>query len=691
MDPNETKINTGRVNNKIEKIEGVIENLNTDIKKLDDDIKLLNIDIKKLDNDIKEFDNEIKKLNNDIMDMEERDEHAINPHKHTRLLDQLAEIRSLRTESRASRTSYLKQIESYSKQIQSHLDSKTSYLKQLESLYDILKTQSCVQNLTAEFTNVSIEEAKPIEAYKAITEYSASVIANNHRHFYDLIALPGSQEGFTPNCRLRELLNENYGTNNPNYIEFESYAICEFLSGNSMEAFSYPDSNSVTKLNDSMLKLFLDLVVHCVSDDRVSLINKTPTDHAFFASNSSPPEYRVNLSPNFVLLGSEAKGVEASCIAALPQCFLGCADSALWMTKHGLSPDDCVVPGVICYGECLQIVAVYLVPPSFPVIVYLSPALPYWTTHGRSTLSTWAARLSIFLKESITLLDAVNISNSSSSQPLAMQCLINSNYFYKPIGNSLMNKGRPQGNGKSGFSVSSRRGKLDLMMVVYEQLRRAEEEADKLIDQPQPSIILFPLGVLSVPSRDNPYTKNAHAHIQGRILEYFPSLSSGGDLEHVPCIIFPLLDSSSWSNERPPAQYADSYIRELNRAVALFNAAGVAHMDLRPANIMWRIAVAVAAFSSDDCDCRVEMKIIDVEDAMLFGCKLPHSMVEIYARDSRYPIKNVKYDHRSSIGVVVNESHNEFFLRAVSAWVLHNEQDVTFPYFMNRHHESFFV
>jgi hypothetical protein len=79
------------------------------------------------------------------------------------------------------------------------------------------------------------------------------------------------------------------------------------------------------------------------------------------------------------------------------------------------------------------------------------------------------------------------------------------------------------------------------------------------------------------------------------------------DLRFRPIVLFPWLQN--YSTNKPPPQLRESYLAGLNEAVQLLNQTKIAHLDLRPENIMWRETGELG---------KVDMKIIDLETAVRF-------------------------------------------------------------------------
>lgn len=139
-----------------------------------------------------------------------------------------------------------------------------------------------------------------------------------------------------------------------------------------------------------------------------------------------------------------------------------------------------------------------------------------------------------------------------------------------------------------------------------------------------------------------------------------------------PLIVFECLHGKDgWTNEKPVDEAAVEYINMLDTAVKLLNRAQVAHLDLRPQNIMWRMHQGA-----------IEMRLIDFETAIPFGLFIPPESATYLARDARYP---VFHEERNTF-VLYQEYHNTWFFISVHQWL---ESDVLdFSEFMTHNWKS---
>jgi len=115
---------------------------------------------------------------------------------------------------------------------------------------------------------------------------------------------------------------------------------------------------------------------------------------------------------------------------------------------------------------------------------------------------------------------------------------------------------------------------------------------------------------------------------------------------------------------------------ELTKVVNLLNAAGIAHMDLRPANILWKVNNSTNTMS---------LQVIDFEDVCFFGTFIDNA--EALKNDARYPI----HPSDSRVLIQANSKCNEWFLNAVSEYLNYNDnvENTSFTHFMNKHYSDF--
>lgn len=420
-----------------------------------------------------------------------------------------------------------------------------------------------------------------------------------------MITPPCTEGGFVPNKRIQSLLQmyEQYSSScDESVLKSELYLRTQI---NLLQSWQYPSGGAETRINDPNLEKVFNLLKNVIVSDKINVevhANRSPAIQLILASQSSELE-KVLVYLDHILCGGEAKGVDDSEYVALMQCIQVCADAALNLYRHGCDSQDCVVPGVICYGETIRLISVYFIPPTFPVVTYLTPPLQLCNVRDRRTLARWISVLGQFCTQTIQLLTSKN--DIRKEEQVSYQLL--SNLFYKPVRNIEKIYGALVGVPLSDYDISSARVNLDAIMHVY-SLLHAVPDADKYI--------LFPLGILACPQASIPdptsssremsasaqSTSSAteaetadvapamistHAPtLRDKLLhsmrKYFPHWNDVQSFDHLPFIVFQTLQKSDgWDDTRPPVYLVDAYLQALQRAICVLNTARVAHMDLR--------------------------------------------------------------------------------------------------------------
>ena len=129
-------------------------------------------------------------------------------------------------------------------------------------------------------------------------------------------------------------------------------------------------------------------------------------------------------------------------------------------------------------------------------------------------------------------------------------------------------------------------------------------------------------------------------------------------------ILYPrLFDKDGWRNDKPFEELCQFYKEQLIIAIKALDTAKIAHLDLRPANIMWRSINN----SGSDNSINIEIKLIDFEDVVFFDHPIPKELIlSIIANmDYRYPFK----PGDEKCNQFAKQYHNEFFLKAVNDWL----------------------
>ena len=310
-------------------------------------------------------------------------------------------------------------------------------------------------------------------------------------------------------------------------------------------------------------------------------------------------------------------------------------------------------------GANVQFLAIYLIKDNFPVLVELSPELsPFRTLEEQLAIAEWCLRLVSFAIRTKVLLDSPR---EAVCQNMVVRLNI-SGYFAKPVRDgwkSTHEQSEPSEDSDDAMLYSKRNSRLNHIMRLYERIRLSCEVDVK-------NLILFPEGVVSVPGNNVPESDDLRAMLVQNCID---NGFNGLDESYCPLILFPLLNSNDgWSHNKPPEKYNQSYVEQLGYATAALNTAGVAHLDMRPPNIMWR-----GLDAADKEVGRVQLYLIDFEDAIFFNFIIPPQFINIvvYNGDTRYP-----FTARDEETVqVAKQLHNDFFFEAVSQWASSDIED----------------
>lgn len=171
--------------------------------------------------------------------------------------------------------------------------------------------------------------------------------------------------------------------------------------------------------------------------------------------------------------------------------------------------------------------------------------------------------------------------------------------------------------------------------------------------------VLFPAGTVSIPTTENDLQELLMRECRENGFKTDIEMlfrKHDGKIVVSPCpvLLFPKL--VGWSKERPPTHLRNKYRDKLRRAINALNSAGIAHLDLRPDNIMWK---------EDNGD--VSVRLIDFDDAYPFEYVIPEDYVSMMAGDinKRYPFALGDERHKQ----VAKAEHNEFFYKTVEKWL----------------------
>lgn len=496
-------------------------------------------------------------------------------------------------------------------------------------------------------------------------DMSASGIAvHKYRSFYNVFGLPCCPGGYIPNIRVRELL-ESYQALSED-LEDDVYLFENSLRTNlkSLHTWSFSTGGSESKICDPNLRWYLDLINQRVGVCNTFVRKDGLPFNTVLSKQTTKTEHRIQWG-NYVLIASEAKSVDSSQYAALVQGMALGGDSSVHMWRCGLSTELAVSPVILSFSDCFCIFAVYLIPHCYPVIVQLSLPLSYLTFEGRCCLACWGIVLAGFAAKTVNSLKQLRSSDKPSSAAL-LGLYIAPSLFYKPLRLSHKDVASDLENVLDGGS--SLRATLESMMRVYQRLH-AISRAN--------SFFLFPLGVVLYPNLNSlSYGCGMREIMEICVGKHFPLCCEFLDYG-CPVVVYEELNADDWKNTKPPPDAAEAYVNGVKKAVEIMNQAEVAHMDLRPANIMWR---SIKENESDTV--KVDVRVIDLEDAVPFGFGI--QCVNVLRQDPRYPVS--LEDEREFIQAA--QYHNDWFAAAVEGWALQVDYN-RFEDFMNENSEFY--
>jgi hypothetical protein len=504
---------------------------------------------------------------------------------------------------------------------------------------------------------IYIFTAPPLPTFNRVDISASALTRNANRHIYGAFSLPVYYDTFIPNERLNCLTNE-YKSLRPNDLNVMGVELLFREQLRTIISWELPECGSASSITNSTVRAYLSAINMRVNSGRGTVVsNDTVAMDLKMAGSCSDPQYRIQSLqyPSDIVLGSGAIGTESSPFAALIHCFHLCVDAALHLLERGLRRTDCVVPGIVSCRDCLQICAVYLMPESYPVITWLSPLLMIACLQDRIELSRWAICLAKFAADTVDLLNALpSYSTKAVSIALASKLVFKQvrEYALDADGNLDV------GNGSTAHS------RLDMMMRVYQRLS-VIEGSDKCI--------LFPCGIIGNPTADaDKYSAGIRLAVEKCQRDYF----SGVKLDAFrPLVVFEELSGNDgWSTVRPPSHLVAAYLEKLQLAVHVLNTAEVAHMDLRPTNIICR---------EIDGAKDIELRVIDFESSVPFDIAIEQPSALRY--DARYPV--LFEDERTVIPACAN--HNVWFLNAITAWLNGDDNTIEFGSFMIANRAAF--
>lgn len=357
----------------------------------------------------------------------------------------------------------------------------------------------------------------------------------------------------------------------------------------------------------------------------------------FLAKHNSKPEGGVVFvrgRKKFLVVGAEAKGLNAGAAEAYAQATSLACDGALDQIRKGVPYDKVLVPFMLVFGDCVQFGAVYVLAPSFPCAVLLSHPLSLLSWDTRGEICRWVRAVGLLCVRQAAHFGAVNMSTSALQK---IKCDLVGSVFLKPVQADLK---------EARYNVCH-------LMSIY-QLLFLHEECKKFVH--------FPLGTMGLPQEGESFREDVLNLIRAKFKPLMQDFTTGW-----PIIIYPRL-SKEWRNAaqcidqiRPVRAYFLKLLKGMLKFVAK---AGVIHLDVRLPNIMVKMP---PSSSSSNSSSAMELLLIDWDCSARVGHPIDPSLLDRYARDERYP---------SDLSTA-NKAYHKFFLKSISKQLAEGAGDET--------------
>jgi hypothetical protein len=495
--------------------------------------------------------------------------------------------------------------------------------------------------------------------------------------YYDAFAHVTGHGGYLSNSRMRRLVEHKVDQTRVLVLQAELIPHISYL-----DTYPFQPTRADAALSETNLLILLHSIVNSTSGKAIAMRRHTDANDKLHLTQLPYPAHAIYTKDhNSTLL---AAGVVRGFSAPMRYCELELhavsGSACLELSRRGLGRADCVVPGIGMAGRNVQFFATYLLSGTFPVMVALTPELRLTgTMQEQMEIATWCVRVADFAFQTAQSIPTAQ-PTSRASVVLNM-----AQYFPKPLSDDCL--AVPVANAaavRPDYSTACVR--LQRIMEVYQRLHEAALSSANESDR---DLVLFPEGVVTVPG---PHADGSD-DIKNLLIR---SCGEAGfrvrDYDCRPVMLFPrLFPSDGWTTAKPPPELRAVYVQHLRRAVQLLNLAGVAHLDLRPSNIMWRRV--------DPSIPSVEMRLVDFADAQLFDTIIPNRYVSLC--DRRYPFSEQQREAACSCEraakatagtttdrtrflllraqptqhIVACAHHNAFFLDAVAGWVQSSARD----------------
>jgi hypothetical protein len=470
---------------------------------------------------------------------------------------------------------------------------------------------------------------------------SASALIGQ-KDVYSMFALPpGGPKMYVPNLRLQTLV---VGVSLSHLDGMQMAASIETCCDHGVRLF-HKVKKSETRAVAGVLDKLMHVMCKSLPTEQQFTVLKGDSLNGLFANfggfklatPTSQPEPAI-VWESFALITSEAKGFEASKFTALPQACQIAGDACLMLRAAGLPFADCVIPGLILLDDTLTIYAAYLLPDSFPCFHLLSRPLSLTSHWDRLETASWFAALRVLTLETMAMLGKLKLRQLigvplGPAKDTAPPMLDSSTLFFKPV--------TPRHDTEVvEDDLRPFRSAYSRVLDVFAELARVPTLCDFLV---------FPIGVVQAPGCEQSDIKKViYNALTERHRSVAMELSAGTSIKYVPFLVYTML-SSQWKStaEAVPCASAclQALIEKLHTFEGMLSVAGVVHMDLRPANIMW----TCDCMKSDTVCTSMQVRVIDWDDACFVGEPVLPRLLLAYQADKRYALHYVTEPYASTV------------------------------------------
>lgn len=374
------------------------------------------------------------------------------------------------------------------------------------------------------------------------------------------------------------------------------------------------------------------------------------------AKSSTSPEPVIIAKYNSIgagLLATEAKGVDASLLMSFAQAIQMASDCALHLCRSFgqiFNQSNVVVPFILCSWEHFQFGCVYMMPEAYPCAVLLSGVLSVGVSSERRQIARWGVALADHCRRMGELIKREYYVSSSQDGHLSKKAKVSAPLSSSSSGTAIPPIGSFVACSKLLYKpiedTQFPRAMLCRLLSVFYLLQRGSEQCQ--------AAVCFPEGVVGLPMKREGFQVELYAFILRKLrafhaLKYlgvsleFPCDSEGdparvmpdGQLEVYgvghPIVVYQPLDPMHWKpatelvNEEKRVR--EQFLSQLEVVLAQFIGAGVVHMDIRLPNLFYHVQDKSTLL----------IKVIDWDDALLLGARIPGDMKRAFQDAPQFP------------------------------------------------------